>query len=456
MAAEPGHEPAPGIPARAREGSAPRTVPERPALARTALRLLPFQIVFRGGEALWPLLLAAWFGRSPETDLYFLLAALYLFAGSLVTGAFQDSAFIPVLLEVEARDPTALPRVAGAVLGHTLLAATAIAAALGTVSGGVLALTRPAPLSHLAVALSAGYALWLVALAARSFLVGVLNAHRRFTAHPVAAGAGTAVSIACVAALQARLGVAVVPFALLAGELVAAAVLARIARRQLGLRLRPSLERPDPVPRLFSLLGFEVLGNSVTRINPVVDQAMAGLSPLVGAGTVLRYAMEVASLPNSVLQATLYPVLVARLSLESAAGDLPAFRRTLRRALLGVVGLLALVTLAIILLRRPLFRLLFLRGQMDAAGVERIAELAPYALAGVPSFGAMLVLARAHVALQNGRLMFPIGLLNAALNTALDVALFPVLGLPGIALATSLMQTAVAVALGLRLRPLLR
>jgi putative peptidoglycan lipid II flippase len=430
--------------------------PHRPPLARTALRLLPFQLVFRGGEALWPLLLAAWFGRSPATDLYFLLAALYVFAGSLVTGAFQDSALIPVLLEVEAKDPAAMPQVAGAVLGHTLGAASLIAAALGAVAGGGLALARSGSLARLALVLAAGYSLWLVALAARSFLVGLLNAHRRFTAHPLAAGAGTAVSIAAVALLQARLGVAVVPFALLGGELVATGVLLGIARAELGLRLRPSLERPDPVPRLFSLLGFEVLGNSVTRINPVVDQAMAGLSPLLGAGTVLRYAMEVASLPNSVLQAALYPVLVARLSLESAAGDLPAFRRTLRRALLGVVGLLAALTALIILARRPLFRLLFLRGQMDAAGVERMVEVAPYALAGVPSFGALLVLARAHVALQNGRIMFPVGLLNAALNAVLDVALFPFLGLSGLALATSLMQTAVAVVLGFRIRPLLR
>ena len=40
-----------------------------PSLARTALALLPLQAAFRGGEALLPLLLAAWFGRSSGTDL---------------------------------------------------------------------------------------------------------------------------------------------------------------------------------------------------------------------------------------------------------------------------------------------------------------------------------------------------------------------------------------------------
>ena len=78
-------------------------------LARTALRLLPFQVVLRGGEALLPLFLAAWFGRSPETDLYYLFATYFVFAGAVLTGAFQDSAVVPVLVEAEATEPASVP-----------------------------------------------------------------------------------------------------------------------------------------------------------------------------------------------------------------------------------------------------------------------------------------------------------------------------------------------------------
>ena len=67
-----------------------------PGMARTALLLLPLQAVFRGGEALLPLFLAAWFGRNDETDLYYLLVAYFVFAGALLTGAFQDSAVVVV------------------------------------------------------------------------------------------------------------------------------------------------------------------------------------------------------------------------------------------------------------------------------------------------------------------------------------------------------------------------
>ncbi|MCL2447717.1 MAG: hypothetical protein FWD17_02085, partial [Polyangiaceae bacterium] len=80
-----------------------------PNLARTALALLPLQVTLRAGEALLPLALAASFGRTAETDLYYMLAAYFVFAGAVVTGAFQDSGAVPVLIEVAATDPKALP-----------------------------------------------------------------------------------------------------------------------------------------------------------------------------------------------------------------------------------------------------------------------------------------------------------------------------------------------------------
>ena len=79
-------------------------------ILRTALTLLPLQALLRGGEAVFPLLLAAWFGRSGETDVYYLLAAYFVFAGSVLTGAFQDSGVVPVLIEVEAKQPDRLIR----------------------------------------------------------------------------------------------------------------------------------------------------------------------------------------------------------------------------------------------------------------------------------------------------------------------------------------------------------
>ena len=65
--------------------------------------------LYRGLTALVPLLLATWFGRSADTDLYNLFAALFTLAGSLVFASFQDSALVPIVVDVQRRDPAQLP-----------------------------------------------------------------------------------------------------------------------------------------------------------------------------------------------------------------------------------------------------------------------------------------------------------------------------------------------------------
>jgi putative peptidoglycan lipid II flippase len=416
------------------------------SVARTALALLPFQAVFRGGEALLPLFLAAWFGRTVETDLYYVLASYFVFSAALVTGAFQDSGVVPVLIEVEATEPARLPEIAGALLGHTLAIGSVAGLCMGSLACAVVVVASPQ--RELALVLVLVMMVGLVATAVRAFYVGVLNARGAFYAHPVGSGLGTALTFAMVYAGR-RLGVRILPLATLAGELVAVVLLAWLAKRALGARIVPTRARPEPVRRIFSLVRLEVAGSLITRVNPVIDQLMAGLAGVVGGGTLLRYAADVASLPTSILQATLFPVLLTQLAREAPR---PAeFRGTARRTLAWVVSILLGMSAIAIALRTPLCEILFLHGAMDRAGVAHIAGILPWALAGAAPFGALLVLARAHVALQNSRIMPGMGLLNAGLNVAFNAAFVGVLGLSGIALSTSLTYLVVAVVFWIRL-----
>jgi putative peptidoglycan lipid II flippase len=441
-------------------------VPARRSIARTALLLLPVQIVFRTGEAIVPLLLAAWFGRTPETDAYYLAWAFFTFAGALVASAYQDSALIPVLTEVQARDQpggsggrdrappgeSEYARTLRSLLGLTLAYASALGAAMGVVALGVFRWRYEGALFATAAALVPSFAAYLVALALRALFVGALNQRGRYFVHPVASGAGIVVALGAIALGRGALGVRVLPLAWLAGEVVAALVAGRALVALVGAPLSPSLARPEPVRRFFRLVASEVVGSAITRINPVVDQMMAALSPLVGAGTVLRYAFDVASLPTSAAQATVFPVLLSHLSEDAAGKRHDAFDKTVRGALLGVCGLLAAMCLLLGVFRGPILRLVFLHGAMDEGGIDAMAEVLPYALLGVAPFGALLVLARAHVALQNSRIMVSMGILNAVLNAVFDVVFFQWIGLRGIALSTSAMNLAIAVVFWVRLR----
>ena len=422
--------------------------PRQHGLVRTAFALLPLQITLRGGEALFPILLAAWFGRSAQTDLYYLLAATFAFVGAAITGAFQDSGAIAVLVEVESTAPASLPQVAGSLLGYTLAIASAVVLTTGALAGAVVSVTCTE--RALALGLVALMCAAAIAASVRAFCVGLHNATGSFSAHPLASGLGMLLTLALIRAGRDVAGVLVIPLALCAGELLAVALLLALARRRLGFRLRPRLRRVEPLRRISALARYELLGSVITRVNPLIDQLMAGLAGVVGGGTLLRYAGDVASLPTSVLQAVLFPVLLRKLALE--ARNPLQFAGTVRGAVGAVVGLMLASSVALALFARPLSSLLFRHGEMDVAGVGIVAGILPWALVGCAPFGALLVLARAHIALQNSRIMPAMGVLNAVLNATFNALLVRPLGLPGIALSTSLTYAVVALVFWWRLK----
>jgi putative peptidoglycan lipid II flippase len=418
-------------------------------LARTTALLLPAQIVLRAGEAALPPLLATWFGHTTGTDVYYFSWAVFAFAGSLVFSAYQDSAVVPILAETRRSNAELLPRLRGSLLVYTVLVGGALSALIGL--GATVYFRTKYGATELALALSmvVPFCFYLVALAVKTLLFALLSAEKRFFYQPVCSAAGVAGTLACIELMRARTGVASIPIGQLLGEVIAILSAWTLGRR--FVPLSPSFEVPEPMRRFVRLIASEVSGGAVTRINPVVDQLMAGMANVEGGGTLLRYSGDVGSLPTSLLQASLLPVLLTHLSEDFAEKKYARIRSTVRRALVWVIAA-ALGTSAILYeVKGPLLRLAFQHGNMDAAGVERMGRILPYHLVGVASFGALLVLARAHVAIQNSAIMVSMGILNAVSNAVFNVILLRAIGLEGIALSTSMMQTVVAVVFYVRL-----
>lgn len=414
------------------------------SIARTALLLLPLQIVSRGIEALLPLVLALYFGRNEVTDVYYFAWAVFALAGSLVYSAFQDSAVVPVLREAQLAQPDAVPRIRGSLLAYTLALGGALAVLIGAVAAAWFSVRYTGGARAFALWMVVPFSLYLVALGVKTFLASMLAAEHRYLPLPIAGAAGAIVSLGVIVMGRHLLSVAAVPCGSLAGELAAGWILAASTKAS-GITIRPTFAAPEPVRRIARLVASEVGGGAVTRVNPVVDQMMSVLAGVVGGGTLLKLSGDVATVPTSLLQATLLPVLLTHLSDDFARKDVAQLRATVRRALATVVAVLAVAAAVLWVVRRPLLHLLFEHGAMDWRGVERMADLLPYHLVGLAPFGALLVLARAHVAIQNSRIMLAMGVLNACLNAGLNLAFLPWLHLQGIALSTSCTYAIVAV-----------
>jgi putative peptidoglycan lipid II flippase len=444
-----------GGPARILPPGLPAGPRQHRSLGRTTLLLTPLQLVLRLTEAAFPLCLAAWFGSSARTDVYVFAATVFTLAGALLFAAYRDSALIPILTEVRLRRPAELPRVRGALVVYTALAAAAFAVLMGALAAAWFQLRYPAALRPLALALILPLCLHLVFLALSFLLVALLHAEHRFVAAAVAFAAGKGGTLLLLALVEGRGGVVGIPWAQAGGELAALVLLALLARGS-GLPIRLTTSRPRPVRRFAALTLSQVGGHAITRLNPLVDQLFAGTLAVAGASTLLKLAGDASLAPTSLLQATLLPVLLSHLSEDITRRDRERFRATVRRSLAVVLPLLVLAAAGMIALRRPLLELLYLRGAMTPAQIDQMTPVFLGHLLGLPGFGALLLLARAHVAAGNTRLLLPLGALNATLNIALNAALMPLLGLPGIALATSATSTTIALVFWLRLRPLLQ
>jgi putative peptidoglycan lipid II flippase len=417
---------------------------------KTTLLLLPLQIVARAGDALLLLILAAWFGGTRETDLYFFALAGFRVAGSLVFAAFQDSALVPILAGLRASGSAsgedkrrALMR---SLLGHTLAYGGALSALIFAVFAAVCAVRYQAADLRLALLVSAPLALLLLATALRTLFTVFLNAAGRFTQAPLSGGLAVLATLA-VLAIGRGVGVVIVPLSLLSGELVAASVLA-IALR---IPLRADLTRPPEMLRFMRLGASELLGGALARLSPLTDQVVASMVSVVGGGTLLTYAGDVAMVPTSLLAASFLPVMLTHVSARVAQRNMGAARAAIVRALLVSMAVLAVSALALAACAGPLLALVYGRGAMDARALSVMADVLPYqALALVP-FGAVLVLSRAHVALENTAVLPRVGLLASSCNLLLDVVLGRAIGLEGIALATALTHAISAAALYLAL-----
>jgi putative peptidoglycan lipid II flippase len=420
------------------------------SLRRAALLLAPLQIVFRGLEALVPVFFAQWFGRGLSTDIFYIVSALVAFMTSLVVSAYQDSAIIPVVAELHRRAPREVSVFARALLGQTLLASAAILSVLWV--GGLVALRLLAPAFASPHSLLLGFSIFAFLTAYRACLCGFLNARGWFAIAPLATGVGTVVAMGLIFVGKDRLGIHVVPWAFALGEACAVLLALAVWHRREGEWIVPRLDDHARVATFRALAGREAIGSTITRVNPLIDQAMATLSKVSGGGTILKYALDLASLPGSVLQAVFFTPLLAKLSSQAARKDYTRFARTLNQALVVATLSSGALAAALCAWREPLCHALFLHGAMDSWAVAEIARVLPYGAAGAVPFAWLLVLARANVALQNQRVMIPLGILNAASNAAFNFLLLPFLGLRGLALATTCVHCLVALGMFVAMR----
>ncbi|MDP9403539.1 MAG: murein biosynthesis integral membrane protein MurJ [Actinomycetota bacterium] len=143
-------------------------------------------------------------------------------------------------------------------------------------------------------------------------------------------------------------------------------------------------------------------------------------------------------LPYGVFAVSVMSAMLPDMSQRWSRGDVQGLRQRVDLGLRTIAAVLVPAAVGYVCLARPIVRVVLDHGALRASSAETTAEVLALLALGLPAYASYLFLMRTYQAMQDTRSMFLLYLLENTLNVALAFALYPALGVQGLALAYAL------------------
>lgn len=401
------------------------------------------------------ILFNAQFGVGMEANAYYAAFRLPDTLFSLIAGGALSSAMIPVLLTAERAEGRAaalhlIRLVLTAVLGFFALLVLLVEVFAPFFVNRILAPGFDPTTAGLTVNLTRIMLIQPLILAVGSVATAVLNSRNQFmlgalalVSHNVALILGI-----LVARVYPGLGIYGPTLGVVVGAVFQVLILSpglRDVARQGWLAWEPTNAHLGETVRLLIPNGLSL---SVNYAGSIADTAFATQAMQVAALGAIYNAWLLVGLPIALLGQAVGQAVFPRLAAHAEAEKWALMRRTVLQSLGVVAALAVLALLALLYLGRPTIRILFERGEFNAAaGDLTYLVLVAYAVA-LPAYVATEVISRGLIALRDTRTPLLTNLLQLggrAVIMALFVGRFGVVTIPA---ALAITATVEAVTLG--------
>lgn len=352
-------------------------IPVSLRLTGTSLLVAILFLATKGLGFLRDPVVAAFYGASQQSDAFYVALGVASLGTSVLLGALVPSV-IPVFVSRKLRegDRSAwgllLGLAAWLVLGYTILAAAAF---LGGHAVIRLFAPRLDPAAH-------DVAVWMLRVmlplpllsAVAAMLSSGLNCYDRFVMPAAVPLVGSVTVIALLLHLTGRLGVRAAAVAVVVGAL---AQLLPLLTAAVGYW---KLYRPRPVMgagELRSIAGLAASGAGAEALLSLMYALLVyfGTSLAAGVFSSIQYGTKVQMVFLDGLIAAVSVVMYPYLARAASERDLARLRQLGAFTLRLMVGILVPATVAIVLLRYPLIRLVYQRHAFDAAATQQTATI---------------------------------------------------------------------------------
>lgn len=391
------------------------------------------------------MVIAKVFGRGYLTDIFYAAFAVPDLMYYLLVGGALSAAFIPVFTSYLAKDDEE----SGWEVASTFINVTVILLFAFTVLGIILA---PLLAPFVAYAFHGEHRQLLIKLMRMMFPavfftalagleMGILNSYRLFTAPafgPILYNIGI---IAGAVLLGPRYGISGMAVGVVVGAISSFLLQLPFVLQRSRYKLTMNLRHPG-ILRMVTLMIPSLVGLSISQINLIVNQNLAsGLSG--GDITALRLANRLVMLPMGVFAMGISTAIFPTLSRQAAREEMSDFKSTLSLGLRTVFLVTVPSAVGFVILREPIIKLLFERGEFTHADTLATAHALLFYSLGLVAQSGIQITTRIYYALQDTVTPVKIGLVTVAINVVLNLGLlkFTALGHGGLALANSIAVT---------------
>ena len=426
---------------------------KKKSLLQTTMAVTLVIFVSKAGGFLREIVMTAYYGASAEMDAYNMAYSLY-YVPVLLFNSCITSTLVPLYVQLRHEGPARrLNRFSSNVVNLFAFFSIVVSILMYFLAGPLVRLTAQGffpEQQRLTAELLRRMLPSLAFIVASIVLSSILNAREKYLAAQLTGFPLTFSLLIATIGFSHSAGIRALAWGVFVSGILQVAILLPAMRGLMKYEF--SFDISDPAfRRLMRLAGPAVLSMAVNELNHMVDKMLATGLP-EGHLSCMSLAYRLITFLVGVVLVPLETVTFSRMSIRTASHD----ERGVGEIVTQCAELVALVILPIIavgaIMSKDVIRLAYMHGVFSERAVGTAAYALVFYIIGVFSFGMRDILNRAFHACQDTRTPMLNSMATVAVNIALNLLLVRVMGVGGLALATSLSATAGAASLLMLLR----
>lgn len=183
-----------------------------------------------------------------------------------------------------------------------------------------------------------------------------------------------------------------------------------------------------------------LIGVIVNEVNLMIDRNIAS-SISVGAVSALNYSSDLQDFVSGVVIVSIVTAVFPAMSEHATAGNKQGLVNTLFSGLSSMFFLVIPATVGMAMFSEEIVRLLFGRGSFDEISVMMTSSTLYYYAMGFVGIGVRELISRVFYSINNTRTPVISSVIMVCLNIILNIILSRIMGITGLALATSIANT---------------